>query len=312
MLHAPQHYICLTTHAYGKPAGLRYFGQFVHSPTITLHTHEDLLALPEPHEQLQDTWEEGNLVLVFGEGGSFKSAVVLSTALALATARPWHGKAVASLSGPILWVAGEGFRNFRKRVEAWRIREGVPSPFTPNQLVACGEPLPLLTENDRYSAMLGAFSAVKPSIVVLDTLADCMGAAGLSDARQDEMQRSVAAIKHLMLTLQCTAIVIHHTGWSAKERPRGSTALYFASDSALRCYTSKKEPFLVRIVNTRQRDLARWEGELTLPVDIIPTPSPERPHTTSIAVATGARRLGGAGGAALKRAARLAMYGDKS
>ena len=81
----------------------------------------DLLNLPEPQWVIDKLFTVGALVGVYGPSGSGKSFLALSWALAVAAGVEWGGH---PCDRALIYVAAEGGRSIRKRVEAWTITMG--------------------------------------------------------------------------------------------------------------------------------------------------------------------------------------------
>jgi hypothetical protein len=101
-----------------------------------------MLAEPRPTDWLLRGYLEAEtLACLFGESGTMKSFLALDMGLCIASGLPWHGRDVP-LAGPVVYVAGEGFRGLSRRIKAWLVAhhltgEGLPlmSPARPVQFL---------------------------------------------------------------------------------------------------------------------------------------------------------------------------------
>ena len=123
-----------------------------------------------------------------------------------------------------VYVAGEGLSGYAARWEAWKTFHGVEHA----ELYFYREALQVMNEMELI-AFIQMIEQHQPSLVVIDTLA--RSAVGMDENSARDMGQFVAAVDRLRLALQCSVLVVHHTGKSGDMR--GSTALYGAADSVL-------------------------------------------------------------------------------
>lgn len=81
-------------------------------------------------EPLKANWlikpylDVGSLAMLFGEPGSMKSFLAIDIGCCIATGREWHGYPTRR-SGPVFYIAGEGFAGFSKRLRAWSLENNI-------------------------------------------------------------------------------------------------------------------------------------------------------------------------------------------
>lgn len=188
----------------------------------------EMLIEPAPPDWLiRGFLERDTLSCLFGAPGSMKSFLALDMSLCIASGRPWHG--ATTKSGPVFYIAGEGFRGVVKRIQAWVVAHGVDINGVP--LFTADTPVQFLdqTEAEAVTAAVAELAGKHgpPRLVVVDTLARCFG--GDENSTQD-MSAFVAALDQLRGTFGCAAMVIHHVGLADSNRGRGSSVLKGALD----------------------------------------------------------------------------------
>lgn len=181
----------------------------------------EMLTEPQPPEWLiRGYLERGDLACLFGAPGSMKSFVALDMALCIASGRPWHG--AETTSGPVFYIAGEGFKGVVKRVQAWTVDNGAESKNVP--FFMANAPVQFLNQEEAEAVTAAIADLARqhgtPMLVIIDTLARCFG--GDENSTQD-MNAFVSALDTLKATLGCAVKVIHHTGHADGNRGRGSS-----------------------------------------------------------------------------------------
>jgi RecA-family ATPase len=83
----------------------------------------DLEALPDPSCVVDDVLLAKALAILYGLPGAGKTFVALGMGLAIATDKPWCGRATAP--GHVVYVVAEGVGGVAKRIRAWKQAHGV-------------------------------------------------------------------------------------------------------------------------------------------------------------------------------------------
>ena len=174
--------------------------------------------------------------------------------------RAWLGRTV--LYGPVVYVAAEGDAGaLGLRVRAWKQAHGIEEVATPG-LVFIAEPVNLL--DDEAVKKLIAFIKTlpgRPILVVFDTLAQSM-VGGNEDSSQD-MGLATDAIRRVMQTFRCGALVLHHPTKSDPRNERGSGALRGAADAML-VLKGLKNNDLIKLVSDKQKNAAKFKPDISL------------------------------------------------
>ncbi len=82
------------------------------------YSEEELSELPPPMDLIDGYIPEAGLVELFGPSGHMKTFTGLDFGLSVAAGIPWHGATVCQ--GGVAYIAPEGRRGIRSRVQAWR------------------------------------------------------------------------------------------------------------------------------------------------------------------------------------------------
>src|SRR5258708_23771472 len=181
----------------------RYLDRQASRRRVVLHTCAALNQLPsvayldERHELVR-----GGLNVLYARRGVGKSFVALDLALRLARTEP------------VIYVAGEGVGGYPDRVAAWLNYHRAQA----DRFRFAAHPIALLRPAEA-AALIAAAVPIKPSLIVLDSLARCM-ASGDENSTLD-MTRFVEACDRLRHTTGAAVLVVHHTR-KVVNRPRRS------------------------------------------------------------------------------------------
>lgn len=184
-------------------------------PQSHLILADDLKHLPPPRYAL-DRYPIylGSLNALVGPSGAGKSFVAVDIAGLMATA-----------GAQVVYIAGEGLFGYSARWEVWKAHNNLKN--CPN-LIFYDRPVNFLdpVEMEKF---FNEISINKPDMVIVDTVARCMGGADENSTR--DMNAFVASCDRITHTFGSGVLVVHHTGKDGKMR--GSTALFGACDSVL-------------------------------------------------------------------------------
>jgi len=199
-------------------------------------------SLLETHAQVVEsaknaTWLVKGLVpadsmgMLFGPSGAFKSFVALDLCLHLVHGMDWAGK--RTKGGPVVYMAAEGGSGLAKRVTAWHEHNGMAE--VPDAFQYCRVPL-LMSDPSEVASLRAAITAlpIEPCLVVVDTLSQTYN--GDENSASDVASYLRLINSEIRATFKCSVLVVHHTGHSAAERPRGSSALTSNLDYLLGAY----------------------------------------------------------------------------
>lgn len=165
----------------------------------------DLDKIPPAIPIVPDVFFVNTLHQMFGSPGSGKSLIALDIAC------------TTSQLYPVVYVAAEAIEDYEARVNAWRAHHGRPV----ENLYFWREPLRLGSEQAVHR-FIDLVSPLRPGMIILDPLADCM--IGLDESSQDDMGLAIYAMNTIRRHTRAAVNIVHHTGWN-DERERGSSLL---------------------------------------------------------------------------------------
>lgn len=182
---------------------------------------------PQPDWLVENRVPERAVGLVYGPSGAGKSFVTLDLLMRVANDNErWMGAPVMK-HGPVLYVVMEGGGGFVKRIDGWLAAH--PGATDDNLYLMVEEELNLI--NDASVQKLSddlRLVGVDPLLVAIDTHAQAT--AGADENSTQYMSKAGANMKWLSGEHGSTVVAVHHTGWTATDRPRGASAIHAALD----------------------------------------------------------------------------------
>jgi hypothetical protein len=190
--------------------------------------------------------------MIFGASGTFKSFLALDLCLSVANGKAWTGRKTDF--GAVGYMAAEGGAGIYKRIVAWQ--DNIPPP---DNFHVCTVPL-LLSAKDEVAALRASIIALPeiPKLIVIDTLSQTF--AGDENSSSDIASYLRMINSEIREPFGATVLVIHHSGHSASERPRGSSAITANVDFLLGCFRSDPEALNARLEVTKQKDGDKVKG----------------------------------------------------
>jgi hypothetical protein len=184
--------------------------------------------------------DERDLILAYGASSSGKSFAMIDLALSIAAGRTWQNR--PTLGGAVVYVAAEAGASVRRRVQAWMLHNERVHPEPPVSVI--GEAPDLfspLHETDELAAVIQASAKEMGQplrLVVLDTM-HAVTTGSKEDA--EDTGKFLLCLKWLQEKVQCTIVVVHHSGKDAGRGARGSSSLEAAFDVVLEVVEDKDE-----------------------------------------------------------------------
>jgi hypothetical protein len=190
--------------------------------------------------------------MIFGASGTFKSFLALDLCLSVANGKAWTNRKTDF--GAVGYMAAEGGAGIYKRIVAWQ--DGIPPP---DNFHVCTVPL-LLSAKEEIAALRQSIIALPeiPKLIVIDTLSQTF--AGDENSSSDIASYLRMINSEIREPFGATVLVIHHSGHSASERPRGSSAITANVDFLLGCFRSDPEALNARLEVTKQKDGDKVKG----------------------------------------------------
>lgn len=207
------------------------------SRRLPVLTGPELVAAAESMDWLVDgILPEQSMGMLFGASGTFKSFVALDAVLHVVHGLPWLGRRTGQ--GPALWLAAEGGTSFGHRVNAWHRARRLP---VSKDLIGIPVAVDLGIDAWRVVDAVQSTVAVTPRIMVIDTLSQTY-TAGAEENSATHMAAYLREIGTRFRDLwKCVVIIVHHSGHSATERPRGSSAIQANTAFLFGCWRDEKE-----------------------------------------------------------------------
>lgn len=192
--------------------------------------------------------------MLFGASGTYKSFIALDHCLHVAHGLQWLGR--KTKQGAVVYVAAEGGAGIFRRVQAWHQQHKLPLA---ENFHACITPM-VLSISQHVEALASAIKAlpVTPSLIYIDTLSQTFDGDENSNSEISDYLRMINA--HIKAAFNCTVIVVHHSGHSATERPRGASAITANVDFLLGAYRPDAAMPIARLDTIKQKDGERVSG----------------------------------------------------
>jgi hypothetical protein len=212
-----------------------------------------LLSLGELREQshavpwlVKHVIPAASIGMLYGGSGTFKSFIAIDAALHVAHGLPWLGR--RTKQAPVLYIAAEGGSGLWPRIVAWHRSRRLQWADTPLHVV----PAALDLTADAWRVVEAAQAkGVTPGLVVVDTLSQTY-------AGEENSANEVAAYfrelgNRFRSLWGCAVLILHHSGHTATERPRGSSAMRANLDFMFGVFRDEKE-MLATMTCAKQKD----------------------------------------------------------
>jgi hypothetical protein len=212
-------------------------------------TLNDVLQSPDVDWTVDDVIAEKRLGVFYGASGTFKSFLLFDLLMHMACGMRWMGK--DTVAGTAVLVSGEGQGGIKQRVQAWIKHHGVAPPhgriFFVNRSVVINRP-------DEVTAMCQAIQVVCPNplIVGIDTFSQTFSGNENDNGEVADYLRSIR--KHIMVPLDCGAILVHHSGHGVTERPRGASVFINDTDYIYSVRRTEEKSFITEFEGVKQKD----------------------------------------------------------
>jgi len=182
---------------------------------------------------IQDVIPDQSLVALFGPPASFKSFHAMSIAECIASGRPWMGKEING-SGPVLYIAGEGYGGIGARIAAIKQHHKTPDSA---QLYVVRSMINLRSSAEDFTNLILAIDelvqliGVQLRMIVIDTLARSFG--GGNENNSDDMGVYIQSLGKIQNRYKCSLMLLHHAGKDTSKGLRGHSSLLAAVDTQM-------------------------------------------------------------------------------
>lgn len=197
------------------------------SPYRTSPDEMEQIADNRPPELIDGFVPSGGVMVLAGAPATGKSFTALSWAAAIAEGSPWFGRATRQAS--VLYVLGEGFSGFGKRIKAWKAVNGRPMSNNIDFIdgLTYGASL---KDPAAVQQLIGLINEVPTGLVVFDTLSVLANLTNEND--NAEVAQVMANVHTIAQATGATVMVIHHTTKSTGS-VRGASAFVGNSDTVV-------------------------------------------------------------------------------
>ncbi|HBZ45316.1 MAG TPA: hypothetical protein DEO85_14965 [Maritimibacter sp.] len=169
---------------------------------------------------------KGGLSVLYGPSNSGKTFVAVDLAAHVASGTAWRGCKIKQ--GPVIYVAAEGGGGIRNRVSA--IKQARADLLNDAEFSLLPTNLDLHEAGDAM-ALCEAMPTEKAALVVIDTMARCMGSGDENSAR--DVAQFVINLDAIRERTGAHVLVVHHSGKNTEAGARGSSALRAAVDTEI-------------------------------------------------------------------------------
>ena len=219
---------------------------------LKLYRWDELDVLPEPEPLIDDLLDRAAMSVVYGPSNCGKTFFALDLGARVSLGWPVFG--LKSHQGPVIYIAAEPGRGFRRRRDAFDVRflshDTAPRPefaFLPASVDLCNPNADTDLIIDRIEAMFPQGVA----LVVIDTLSRAM--AGYNENSSEDMTAIVANCDRIREKTGAHVMIIHHTGKAIAAGSRGHSSLRAATDTEIEITKDEKTGISTAKV-TKQRD----------------------------------------------------------
>lgn len=207
-----------------------------------------------PKWLIPDFLPEGSFSVLVGAPRSFKSFVALDIALSVASGFPVNPVWEVASSGPVLYMAGEGFHGIGERVKAWEDAHWAGAKVEDFWLMG---PVPGAAEE--LKGFCGGLLEAEPrsfKLVVVDTIGRSMQ--GLNENAQEHASKFTRMVEMFQQELGCCVLALHHTGHDG-DRAKGSMEFFGAPDTVVTLRRTEEKSMKADLTMSKQKDAAEWD-----------------------------------------------------
>lgn len=200
-----------------------------------------------PEYILDKLLERDNLAVVFGDPATAKSFVAVDMACCVGSETPFHGHPV--LSGPVVYIAGEGQSGIARRFMAWGICHGIDYRVLP---VFVSMVPASMCDEEGAMLVLDAIKNMdpKPVLIIFDTLARNFGPG--DENSTPDMSRFIGNADRIRAICGAAVLIIHHSGHGDKTRARGAMALKAGVDAEY--HLTRDDAGVITMKNLKMKD----------------------------------------------------------
>jgi hypothetical protein len=172
-------------------------------------------------------------VALYGPPGSYKSFIALDIAEAVATGRTWMGNEIKTPDA-VLYICGEGHGGIGARIRACKVHNNTQQGA---EIYVIRHQLNLRSSEEDFALLMLSIqqlineTGVEFSLLQIDTLARAFGGGNENDSQ--DMGAFITNVGRVQRMLDCTIMILHHSGKDATRGLRGHSSLLGAVDTQL-------------------------------------------------------------------------------
>jgi len=242
-----------------SPSQAKYDAPAPIERNIRIKTLSELRATPPPTFMVADYLIDNSFAVLYGAPASYKSFLALDWALSIAHGVDWNDR--PTTQGAVLYLAMEGQSGIAVRAEAWHNENNLSDAGAPFYTVTTPIGMAMQDAPDVIhltQAIDDTLGGVKPTLIVVDTLARSFAGSGADENSATDMGHFVRSCDLLREIYDCTVLAVHHTGKDSDKGMRGSSALLGAVDTSI-AITRSPDTMKVRVSVNKQKDVSEAE-----------------------------------------------------
>ena len=163
------------------------------------------IARNRPAELINGFIPSSSVVVLAGGPSTGKSFTALSWAVAIAEGNQWFG--LQTRQAPVVYVLGEGFSGFGKRIKAWETVNG--RPMSDNLHFMDGLTYGIdLNDSDSVQQLIAMLAYVQPGLVIFDSLSMLARYSNENDSA--EVAHVMANVNKIVQATGATAMLVQH------------------------------------------------------------------------------------------------------
>ncbi len=226
---------------------------------------DELNSIPHPTWLVDGLIATNQLSLIYAPRSVGKTFFALDMSMCISQGLPFHGR--PTKKGSVVYVYSEGGSGARKRVNAWKMEQGI-SPEQRCGVLFITRSVNMLDEREvtkLIQTIEKRFDAIE--LLNLDTLARCFGSGNENET--SDMNLFTQNCDLLRNHFDANVCVVHHTGHN-QSRERGNSSIGNNFDTVL---SLKRKPKTSRIIITgeKQKDDA-GDKDFSLDMTVVEMP----------------------------------------
>ena len=205
-----------------------------------------LKSLMRRPELIKGLVRQRSVVMIYGKSGAGKSFTGADLALCIKTGKPWAGCGVEQ--GEVLYLPSEGTDGLEDRLEAW-FRYFDPEPddvefWYDDAMFDLSNQADVLDLIKCTKAQMVSLNHPLRAIFI-DVLAGYLGE--VDENSSSGMNLVMKNLRFIAKELDLTVFIVHHSGWGATGRERGSSSIRGACDTVLSVTQTEDDKICVRV-----------------------------------------------------------------